>query len=255
MKRRETRRFTFIFVTALTAWWLLVSWQLPAYAQPRSVQEEDLFTPDDEGTTSPTRVPIRPPVPSEEDDSLEVNKEFQPPPAENTPAQPRTPMPQPEDVQLFSPDALAPPLTEEEQAVPTTEESPPKPKEKQPPLPPVTEEGQRPTEQTVATETDKESRLLKNIRQVTLVGQRAGEGYFSQDGALFVFQSEREPGNPFFQIYLLDLQNGGLRRVSPGVGKATCPWIHPSKKKVLFASTHLDPQAQEKQKAELDKRA
>ena len=53
----------------------------------------------------------------------------------------------------------------------------------------------------------------------------------------------------------MDLQNGDVRRVSPGVGKATCPWIHPSKKKVLFASTHLDPQAREKQKAEFDKRA
>ncbi|NOT54998.1 MAG: M28 family peptidase, partial [Deltaproteobacteria bacterium] len=89
---------------------------------------------------------------------------------------------------------------------------------------------------------------------VTFVGERAGEGYFSQDGSLFVFQSEREPGNPFFQIYLMDLQNGEVRRVSPGIGKATCPWIHPSKKKVLFASTHLDPQAREQQRAEYEKR-
>ena len=100
-----------------------------------------------------------------------------------------------------------------------------------------------------------EARLLSNIHQVTFVGQRAGEGYFSQDGSQLVFQSEREPGDPFYQIYLLDLQYGDLRRVSPGIGKATCPWIHPNKKKVLFASTHLDPRAAEKQTAELAQRA
>ena len=122
----------------------------------------------------------------------------------------------------------------------------------QPPLP---KKDNRQTEQTAASERDDESRLLSNVRQVTFVGQRAGEGYFSQDGSLFVFQSEREPGNPFFQIYLMDLHKGHIRRVSPGVGKATCPWIHPSKKKVLFASTHLDPQAREKQQAEFDTRA
>ncbi|MCS6925748.1 MAG: M28 family peptidase [Candidatus Binatia bacterium] len=100
-----------------------------------------------------------------------------------------------------------------------------------------------------------EARLLTNVRQVTFVGTRAGEGYFSQDGTLMVFQSEREPTNPFFQIYLMDLRNGETRRVSPGYGKATCGWIHPSQEKILFASTHEDPQAQAKQQAERDQRA
>lgn len=120
-----------------------------------------------------------------------------------------------------------------------------------PPVSPA--HAERQTTKTVASAD--EAKLLSRIRQVTFVGQRAGEGYFSQDESLFVFQSEREPGNPFYQIYLLDLQSGDLRRVSPGVGKTTCPWIHPSKKKVLFASTHLDPRAAEKQKTELTQRA
>jgi len=83
----------------------------------------------------------------------------------------------------------------------------------------------------------REGRLLSNIRQVTFGGRRAGEGYFSQDQSLMVFQSEREPENPFFQIYLMDLNEGETRRVSPGYGKTTCGWIHPDKEKILFAST------------------
>ena len=70
-----------------------------------------------------------------------------------------------------------------------------------------------------------------------------------------IFQSEREPGNPFYQIYLLDLENGDIQRVSPGSGKTTCGWIHPSGGRVLFASSHEDPEAREKQRQELEKRA
>ncbi len=93
--------------------------------------------------------------------------------------------------------------------------------------------------------------LLSGVRQLTFEGRRAGEGYFSPDGTKIVFQSEREPGNPFYQIYLLDLETGETRRVSPGVGKTTCAWMHPSGRTVLFASTHLDPKAREKQELEV----
>ena len=58
-----------------------------------------------------------------------------------------------------------------------------------------------------------------------------------------VFQSERDPRNPFYQIYLTDLETGDIERVSPGFGKTTCAWIHPSGEKVLFASTQDDPEA------------
>ena len=100
-----------------------------------------------------------------------------------------------------------------------------------------------------------EARLLTNIRQLTFEGRRAGEGYFSADGTQMVFQSEREPGNPFYQIYLMDLETGDVERVSPGTGRTTCSWIHPKGGKVLFASTHLDPQAETKQAEELALRA
>ncbi|MEZ6115688.1 MAG: M20/M25/M40 family metallo-hydrolase [Pirellulaceae bacterium] len=66
-----------------------------------------------------------------------------------------------------------------------------------------------------------------------------------------VFQSEREPGNPFYQIYVLDFETGDVQRVSPGQGKTTCAWIHPDGKSVLFASTQDDPEAKTKQEAEI----
>ena len=100
-----------------------------------------------------------------------------------------------------------------------------------------------------------EQRLLSKLRQVTFEGRRSGEGYFSPDGSALIFQSEREPGNPFFQIYRLDLKTGDTKRVSPGQGKTTCSWIHPGGKKVLFASTHKDPDARRKQEEELKRRA
>lgn len=102
---------------------------------------------------------------------------------------------------------------------------------------------------------DAEAALLSNTRQLTFEGRRAGEGYFSADGSRMVFQSEREPGNPFYQIYLLDFDTGDVERVSPGVGKTTCGWIHPAGDRLLYASTDEDPEATSKMQAELDFRA
>ncbi len=96
--------------------------------------------------------------------------------------------------------------------------------------------------------------LLTKARQLTHVGARAGEGYFSRDGKKMVFQSEREPGNPFYQIYSMDLATGRSTRVSPGAGKTTCAWIHPDGERVLFASTHLDPKTAEHAKREYEER-
>ena len=97
--------------------------------------------------------------------------------------------------------------------------------------------------------------LLSPGRQLTFEGRRSGEGYFSADGRRLVFQSEREPGNPFYQIYLMDLQTGDVTRVSPGHGKTTCGWLHPDGERVLFASTHEDPDRADEQRAELELRA
>ncbi len=97
--------------------------------------------------------------------------------------------------------------------------------------------------------------LLSGIRQLSFEGRRSGEAYFSADGRQMVFQSEREGGNPFYQIYLMDLETGDTRRISSGTGKTTCAWVHPNGKRILFASTHEDPQAKQTQREELDKRA
>lgn len=96
--------------------------------------------------------------------------------------------------------------------------------------------------------------LITNPKQLLFEGERSGEGYFNPDGSLMIFQSERAPGNPFYQMFLLDLKSGKTQRLSPGDGKATCGWIHPSNKKVLFSSTHLDPYIKEKKEKEFQSR-
>ncbi|MEN0059386.1 MAG: M28 family peptidase [Bdellovibrio sp.] len=96
--------------------------------------------------------------------------------------------------------------------------------------------------------------LLGEARQMTFVGPKSGEGYFSADGKKMIFQSEREPGNPFYQMYVMDLFTGETTRVSPGKGKTTCGWIHPSLKQVLYSSTHLDPETEKKTKVEYESR-
>ena len=86
-------------------------------------------------------------------------------------------------------------------------------------------------------------------------GNRSGEGYFSEDGRYLIFQSEKEPDNPFYQIYILDFESGDINRVSPGYGKTTCAYFQWNGKRVQYASSHLDPDARKKQKDELDFRA
>jgi len=100
-----------------------------------------------------------------------------------------------------------------------------------------------------------ESAFLQNTRQLILEGARSGEGYFRSDGKALVFQSEREPGNPFYQIYTLDLVSGDVSRLSTGTGKTTCAFFQPAQNRLLFSSTHADPQAEAKMTAELEFRA
>ncbi len=91
-------------------------------------------------------------------------------------------------------------------------------------------------------------------RQITFEGPKSGEGYFSADGKKMILQSERQPGNPFYQMYIMDLVSGKVDRVSPGNGKTTCGWIHPNMKKAMWSSTHLDPEWENKQKEEWEAR-
>jgi Tol biopolymer transport system component len=99
-----------------------------------------------------------------------------------------------------------------------------------------------------------ERELLTRVRRLTLEGRRAGEGYWSPDGSRLVFQSEREPGNPFYQIYAMTLATGDTERVSPGTGKTTCAFFSPNGD-ILFASTHHDPRSAQLQREELEFRA
>ena len=99
-----------------------------------------------------------------------------------------------------------------------------------------------------------ENQLLTNTFQLITDGARSGEGYFSADGTQFIYQAEM-PGNPFYQIYLLNLESGESNRVSTGVGLTTCAWIHPTLDRIMYASTHEDPNALAKQAEELAIRA
>lgn len=94
--------------------------------------------------------------------------------------------------------------------------------------------------------------FISFARQVTFEGKRSGEAYYNRQGDELVFQSERTNSkNPFYQIFMKDLMSGKTWQVSPGAGKTTCAWIHPFEDKVMYSSTHHDPMAISKQKAEI----
>jgi len=103
--------------------------------------------------------------------------------------------------------------------------------------------------------TYQERDFLTRVRRLTIEGRRAGEGYWSPDGKRLVFQSEREAGNPFYQIYVLDLSTGDTKRISNGVGKTTCAFFRPGSDEIEFASTHADPKSKQWQDDELAFRA
>lgn len=105
-----------------------------------------------------------------------------------------------------------------------------------------------------AEDAAREARHLANIRQVTTGFPRAGEGYFSPDASKIVFQAyppvppsvffRPAPNQEAYQIYLSDLADDARPRlVSTGKGQCTCAYFHPDGKSILFASSHLDPDA------------
>jgi Tol biopolymer transport system component len=106
-----------------------------------------------------------------------------------------------------------------------------------------------------ATGPNQERNYLSRVRRLTVEGRRAGEGYWSPDGKRLVFQSERDPANPFYQIYVLDFASGETKRISPGTGKTTCAFFRPGSDQILFASTHHDPKSKQYQDDELAFRA
>lgn len=85
----------------------------------------------------------------------------------------------------------------------------------------------------------KTASYLSNLKQITSEGEKSGEGYFSPDGTMVVYQSIQE-GCPHYQIYSRKLSGGPPTRLSPGQGLTTCAYFHPTSDRVLFASTHQD---------------
>ena len=114
---------------------------------------------------------------------------------------------------------------------------------------------QQQAEKPASDEGKIESNFITDTSQMTHDGLRAGEGYYNPEGNLMVFQSERLADNPFYQIYLLDLETADLEMLTPGYGKSTCAWIHPGdNNQVMFSSTHHDPSSRQQQLDMLKKR-
>ena len=88
---------------------------------------------------------------------------------------------------------------------------------------------------------DQQEPHLANIRQLTFAGKNA-EAYFSFEGDRLVYQSTLEPDGKTlrscYQIYIMDLDGTGVRRVSMGLGGTTCGYFFPGGRRVLFSSTH-----------------
>jgi len=89
-----------------------------------------------------------------------------------------------------------------------------------------------------------EAQLLSNIKQLTFpeMGfEKAGESYFSPDNQTIIFQAVPK-GESQYQIYVMNIEEGIPRMVSTGRGSCTCANFRPDGLKIIFASSHEDPQ-------------
>jgi Tol biopolymer transport system component len=77
---------------------------------------------------------------------------------------------------------------------------------------------------------------LRNITQLTFGGENA-EAYFSPDGKQLIFQATRD-GAACDQMYVMNVDGRGVRRLSSGAGRTTCGYFTPDGKQVVYASTH-----------------
>jgi hypothetical protein len=91
-----------------------------------------------------------------------------------------------------------------------------------------------------------ERQFLTPPVQVTVGMPKAGEGYFSSDSRRICYQAV--PADyPFYQIFVQPFDAAAPRpampvRISTGRGRTTCSWFSPDGTRLLFASSHLDPQ-------------
>lgn len=95
-----------------------------------------------------------------------------------------------------------------------------------------------------------ESRILSHVVQLTSQEMgflNAGEAYFSPDEKTIIFQAT-PMGADEYQIYTMDLATRKTKMVSTGRGACTCAAFHPDGRKIIFASSHLDPDLDKPQK-------
>jgi Tol biopolymer transport system component len=93
-----------------------------------------------------------------------------------------------------------------------------------------------------------EARYLAPPVRVTDGMTKAGEGYFAPDMRRLCYQAV-PPGRPFYEIFVQAFDPESPRpavpvRVSAGRGRTTCSWFSPDGTRLLFASSHLDPDAE-----------
>ncbi|MCC7042294.1 MAG: PD40 domain-containing protein [Acidobacteria bacterium] len=81
-----------------------------------------------------------------------------------------------------------------------------------------------------------EERHLANVRQLTNGGENA-EAYFSFDGQMLSFQSNR--AHACDQIYTMKVDGSEQKLLSSGLGRTTCAHFMPDGKSIVYASTHL----------------
>ncbi len=105
--------------------------------------------------------------------------------------------------------------------------------------------------ETAAEWSAAEAKILSNIRQVTRVDMgldKAGEAYFDPTGSRIIFQAYAK-GETAYQIYVMPLAGGKPKMVSTGRGECTCAYFHPNGRRIVFASTHLDPDLEDPENA------
>lgn len=78
---------------------------------------------------------------------------------------------------------------------------------------------------------------LRNLRMLTNGGENA-EAYFSADGRRLIFQATIPGVSRCDQIFTMNVDGTGARRVSNGKGRTTCAFFFPSGDRIVYASTH-----------------
>jgi len=92
---------------------------------------------------------------------------------------------------------------------------------------------------------------LSNVVQLTsptMGFEKAGESYFSPDEKKIIFQAVPK-GESTYQMYVMDLDERIPKMVSTGKGACTCGNFRPDGQKIIFASSHEDPNPSEPVKA------